>query len=190
MSVEQHGKSSSSGFSDDEKTINDNSKTPSIPDAIREEKQGDETGPSIAGLARQFKEQSVSCPQTPTMDYNPFLSSDIPALDPNSGDFSPVRWIQALLDANARDADRYPSRTLGVSHRNLSVHGFGSDVNYQADVLSVFSRCVDMARTLLGKRGRTVQILRGFDGLVKSSEMLLVLGRPGRYVLVYISPKY
>jgi ABC-type multidrug transport system ATPase subunit len=36
-----------------------------------------------------------------------------------------------------------------------------------------------MIRRLLGSKLQKIQILREFDGLVKSGEMLVVLGKPG-----------
>jgi ATP-binding cassette subfamily G (WHITE) protein 2 (PDR) len=45
--------------------------------------------------------------------------------------------------------------------------------NYPLEVGSLFKR-------LIGRRQQTkIQILRDFDGLVRSGEMLVVLGRPG-----------
>jgi hypothetical protein len=186
MPRELHSESASN-FSNDEETVNENSTTPSMTTPVREEEQERGMGPSIEELARQFSNQFARHPQTSTAGCNPFLSSNIPSLDPNSKEFDPKQWIRALLDITSRDAERYPSRTSGVSHRNLTAYGFGSNVNYQADVLSIFSRGAEMAMTLLGRRKRKSQILQDFDGLVKSGEMLLVLGRPGRYVLENIS---
>lgn len=184
MSREKDPESGSSDVSDGEKTVNGNSTTPSITNAICEEEEDHEAGPSIGELARRFSNQFVRHPQTLTAGCNPFLSSDIPSLDPNSKDFDPKQWIRTLLDTTSREADRYPSRTSGVSHRNLTTYGFGSNVNYQADVLSVFQRAVDMAMNVFGRQENKIQILQDFDGLLQSGEMLLVLGRPGRYVMV------
>jgi ATP-binding cassette subfamily G (WHITE) protein 2 (PDR) len=130
----------------------------------------------VAHLARQFTRESIRRSHSV---INPFFSSD-PELDPNSPAFSPSHWARALLHAISRDADRYPTRTAGISHRDLSVHGFGTDMDYQKDVLNVLLGGPEIAMNWMGKRGGKTQILKDFDGLVRSGEMLLVLGRPGR----------
>lgn len=84
----------------------------------------------VKRLARQITEHSIRT--TGGNNYpNPFLSSDDPALDPNSGQFRPEAWIRTLIGITSRDPQRYPQRTAGVSYRNLNVHGFGSLTDYQ-----------------------------------------------------------
>jgi ATP-binding cassette subfamily G (WHITE) protein 2 (PDR) len=159
-----------------------NSTDASVLTSVSKEELDMEEEPTVTSLARQFTSQSNQFPRTVTeIDNNPFLSSHIPALDPKSPEFSPVKWTKALLHATSRDLENVPPKTLGVSHRNLSAYGYGSDVNYQADVFSVYSRLIDLAMSALGRQQKKVQILRNFDGLVRAGEMLLVLGRPGRY---------
>jgi ABC-type polysaccharide/polyol phosphate transport system ATPase subunit len=87
--------------------------------------------------------------------------------------------MKNLLAIRSRDPDLYPNRTAGVSFRNLSVHGFGSPTDYQKDVLNSLMEIGTMIRRLLGSKLQKIQILREFDGLVKSGEMLVVLGKPG-----------
>ena len=64
----------------------------------------------------------------------------------------------------------------------MSVHGFGTPTDFQKDVGNVFLAGLGSAKRMLGFKGATqkIQILRNFDGIVKSGELLLVLGRPGR----------
>ncbi|KAH8695317.1 ABC-2 type transporter-domain-containing protein [Talaromyces proteolyticus] len=155
-------------YSDEEKTVKDNSISPSVLTAVSEEKLDGEPGASVARLARQFTKESIN------------------QLDPNSPDFSPIKWVKTCLQASARDPEKYPLRSSGIAHRNLNAWGVGLDVNYQADVFSIFLRGVDLVRSWIGRRERRVQILRNFDGLVKSGEMLLVLGRPGSGVSTYL----
>lgn len=137
----------------------------------------------VAELARSFSQTGAGTQQ----HDNPF-HSPVPSLDPNSADFDPRKWISALLHAFSKDPDQYPRQPLGVSWRYLSVHGFGSDTDYQKDVMNVLWRAPLIAKEWISTRQQKIQILNDFDGLVNSGEMLLVLGRPGRQVPFFVPP--
>lgn len=111
---------------------------------------------------------------------NPF-SGDLedPEMDPKSGSFNARKYMSNMLKIYSRDPEKYPTRTAGVSFRNLNVFGYGSAADYQPDVLNVWG--INSMKNLfgLGKKNR-IDILRNFEGLVKSGELLVVLGRPGR----------
>jgi ATP-binding cassette, subfamily G (WHITE), member 2, PDR len=132
----------------------------------------------VTKLARTFTGLS----ETHSRDgsINPFLG-DIkdPELDPFSGKFVVRKWVEHLLGITSRDPDRYPSRTAGVSFRNLNVHGFGSPTDYQKTFGNYPLELASIYNKLRGQKQTKIQILRNFDGLVKSGEMLVVLGRPG-----------
>ena len=108
-----------------------------------------------------------------------------PSLDPTSPKFDARRWARVLLQACAQDPERFPRPKAGVAYRNLKVHGFGSPTDYQKDVFNILLQAPLLLLQTLQNRRRQVPILRGetadvgFDGLVNSGEMLLVLGRPG-----------
>lgn len=111
---------------------------------------------------------------------NPFIGSDDPRLVPGSGSFDVRAWIRAVLNIIEREPERFPQRTAGVSFKNLSAYGFGTSTDYQKDVGNIWLEGVGLARKVLGReRQRKIDILRNFDGLVKSGETLVVLGRPG-----------
>jgi len=131
---------------------------------------GDE---KVHELARRLTEQSVSIGQ------NPFDAPAGSALDPHSENFSPRSWAKALLHLQSRDPEKYPRRTAGVAFQNLSVHGFGSATDYQKTVGNIFIEAVGIARRLMGMGQRKIQIVRNFDGVLNSGEMLMVLGPPG-----------
>jgi len=142
-----------------------------------------ETERDVTALARKLTKISTSS----SVVENPFNSTD-PRLQPNSDQFNVKTWVKTIMQIISRDPELYPNGTAGVSFRNLSVHGFGSQQDYQKDVSNLWMEGIDVLRNVLGggrpggKRGeRKIQILRNFDGLVKSGEMLVVLGRPGRY---------
>lgn len=133
----------------------------------------------ILNLARAVTQQSLKDSRG---DYiNPFLgSSGNPALDPHSGKFNARAWCKALLAIQSRDPERYPERTAGIAYKNLSVHGFGVPTDYQKTFGNYPLEIGSLFQQLIGRREKTkIQILRDFDGLVRSGEMLVVLGRPG-----------
>ncbi|KAL7273249.1 Multidrug resistance protein [Rhizina undulata] len=138
----------------------------------------------IEALARKITRNSTH--STDGALVNPFSSSD-PELTPGNEKFNVKRWIRAVLRIQSRDPEKYPQRTAGVTYKNLNVHGFGSPLDFQKDVGNVwidsFGKIANFFRKKNedGKRGgqRKIQILQNFDGLVRSGEMLIVLGRPG-----------
>lgn len=116
---------------------------------------------------------------------NPFFGSQNPVLDPTSGKFSPKVWLETVMSIESRDPERYPKRFVGVAYKSLSAHGFGEPTDYQKTFGNYLFELLSLARRLVGTQKKTrIQILRDFDGLVKSGEMLLVLGRPGRQVIL------
>lgn len=117
---------------------------------------------------------------------NPFIGSDDPQLDPNSGQFAIKAWLQAVMNIASRDPDRHPRGAVGVAYRDLSAHGVGEVMDYQKTFGNYPLGLMKAAknRISMGTPGK-IQILRNFDGLVKSGEMLLVLGRPGRQVILW-----
>lgn len=113
---------------------------------------------------------------------NPFLDWEKdPELNPHEKTFKLRKWLKTLLAISSRDPERYPKRTAGVSFRNMNVYGYGSAADYQADVGNTPLKGFNMIKSLFGGGDKTrIDILRNFEGLVKSGEMLIVLGRPGR----------
>ncbi|KAJ7741755.1 ABC-2 type transporter-domain-containing protein [Mycena maculata] len=113
---------------------------------------------------------------------NPFVDTQgNPALDPRSASFDIHAWLKSVMHIASRDPENFPTRTAGVSFRNLNVHGVGSPTDYQKTVGNVWLELFSTAKGWLGMGTgkRNIQILRDFEGLLKSGELLLVLGRPG-----------
>ncbi|MCJ1437052.1 hypothetical protein MMC27_006437 [Xylographa pallens] len=132
--------------------------------------QGDK---EVHQLARRMTEQSI------TSGHNPFDAPEGSRLDPRSENFSSRAWAKSLLQLQSRDPEKYPTRTAGIAFRNLSVHGFGAATDYQKTVSNIFLEAVGIARRVAGTGQRKINILRNFDGLLNSGEMLMVLGPPG-----------
>ncbi|MCJ1266994.1 hypothetical protein MMC22_006879 [Lobaria immixta] len=131
----------------------------------------------VARLARQLTQHSIK--NSDGSYPNPFEGSHDPALDPHSGKFNPEIWTKTLLGLESRDPDRYPKRVAGVSYRNLNVHGFGALTDYQKTFSNVVLEVVGLFNRITGRGQTKIQILRDFEGLVKSGELLVVLGKPG-----------
>ncbi|KAL4885202.1 ABC-2 type transporter-domain-containing protein [Aspergillus karnatakaensis] len=133
----------------------------------------------ITALARNFSR--ISQKSSVAGGTNTFLdASTDPQLDPSSEHFNARKWTKNFLSVTNRDPDRYPRRTAGVSFRNLSAFGYGTAADYQADVANMWLKGYGWIRRKLGFGDRVrIDILRDFEGYVRSGEMLVVLGRPG-----------
>lgn len=133
--------------------------------------------PEVTQLARQLT--GLSQQQSHGGYTNTFLGSDNAALDPHSGKFNAREWVENLVGLVSRDPERYPTRTAGVSFRNLNVYGFGTPTDYQKTFGNYPLEVGSIFNAITGRRKSKIDILRHFDGLVCSGEMLVVLGRPG-----------
>lgn len=86
-----------------------------------------------------------------------------------------------------READHaagIKSKYIGVIWDDLTVRGIGGVKNFVKVFPDAFVDFFNVPGTImswfgLGKKGREFDILRGFRGVVKPGEMVLVLGRPG-----------
>ena len=101
-----------------------------------------------------------------------------PVLDPESDRFDLSKWVRDFIthlqpEDHAKDA--HPS----VSFSNLSVFGTGSELQLQASVSDVFMSLFRPGEIFSFGKTKPKQILHDFNGLLKSGELLVVLGRPG-----------
>ncbi|KAH7327322.1 multidrug resistance protein CDR1 [Rhexocercosporidium sp. MPI-PUGE-AT-0058] len=111
---------------------------------------------------------------------NPFLG--VPhgsPLDPRGPNFSAQAWFSNLAGYISKDPSNLLHRSAGVSFAELNVSGFGSPTDYQKSVGNVLLGITALFRRMAGEQKQEIEILRDFDGLVESGELLLVLGRPG-----------
>ncbi|TKA65501.1 hypothetical protein B0A49_05715, partial [Cryomyces minteri] len=128
----------------------------------------------VMQLARSLTRQS-----TFSVAGNPFEAEEGSALDPQSPIFNARAWAKAFLKLQFQDPEKNPQRTAGVAFRNLNVHGYGAATDYQKSVGNILLEVVGVARRMFGVGQRKIDILRSFDGLVNSGEMVVVLGSPG-----------
>ncbi|PLB48341.1 pleiotropic drug resistance protein, ABC superfamily [Aspergillus steynii IBT 23096] len=138
-------------------------------DEIREEE--------IHRLARRLTRNSTRFSTTGL--ENPFIESkEDSTLNPHGPNFKSKHWMKNLLALSSRDP-AHRKREAGIAFRNLSVHGYGSPTDYQKDVFNAVFQVAALARAIAGSGKQKIQILQDFAGVVKSGEMLVVLGRPG-----------
>lgn len=113
-------------------------------------------------------------------EENPFSGATDESLNPLSGKFNYGRWIRSVLAITSRDPERYSTRTAGISFSNLNVHGYGTSTDHQKTVGNVLLDIPSTIAGLFGRKGKRVDILRDFEGVIRHGEMLVVLGPPGR----------
>lgn len=139
---------------------------------------------TLARTLSQTSQQDCTPTDKPSGSINTFLDTSDPELDPHSGQFKSRKWVKNMLQITCHDPDRYPRRTAGVSFRSLNVFGYGTAADYQTTFANFWLKGIGWTRCIFGLEKRLrIEILRDFDGIVHSGEMLVVLGRPGRYVI-------
>jgi ABC-type multidrug transport system fused ATPase/permease subunit len=97
-------------------------------------------------------------------------------LNPESADFDVTRWVRRFM--GQLNDQGHKSTKLGVLFRDLDVSGSGSALQLQETVDSVLLAPLRIGELFSGKKQHK-HILHGFNGLLKSGELLAVLGRPG-----------
>lgn len=108
---------------------------------------------------------------------NPFFSDETSPLNPNSPNFNGREWAKSIVALVQQDGHSF--RSTGVTFQNLNVFGYGAASDYQKDVANVWLSAGSGISRLTGGKGRRIDILRNFDGVVHKGEMLVVLGPPG-----------
>ncbi|KAL6825499.1 ABC-2 type transporter domain-containing protein [Trichoderma sp. SZMC 28015] len=98
-------------------------------------------------------------------------------LDPDSREFDLSKWLLRFIrELNEKGL---ADRQIGVSFRNLDVFGSGSAIQLQNTVGSVLTAPLRLGEFFSFGKKEPKHILHNFNGLVKSGELLVVLGRPG-----------
>lgn len=102
------------------------------------------------------------------------LKDDDPVLNPKDKNFDLYKWVRKFM--HGLDENGIRSLRAGIVFKNMSVSGSGSALQLQQTVASMLlSPFRDMS---FGHKDHK-QILNRFDGVLKSGELLIVLGRPG-----------
>lgn len=135
---------------------------------------------TLTRIATSLRSRSRSIHETVSdAKGSTIIDEDDPVLDPTSPEFDHYKWAQATVDAF--DKTGVKPKRQGVLFRNLSISGSGPALQYQQTVVTTLLAPFFMAgRAMQGKsRSQEKRILHSFDGVLKSGELLLVLGRPG-----------
>ncbi|KAI9644635.1 Multidrug resistance protein [Ciborinia camelliae] len=92
------------------------------------------------------------------------------------GDFNYRNWLLKKY----QHPERCRRTKIGVSFQNLDVYGFNTPTDYQKTVSNYVFVVYNRVLQLFGhKQEMRFNILRDFEGIVRSGEMLMVLGKPG-----------
>ena len=105
------------------------------------------------------------------------VTDDDPRTDPDKPEFDIYIWARAFI--KAQDEGGIKATRPGFTFKALSVSGSGAALSLQADVTSVFMAPFRLNEIFSIGHKAPRKILRDFNGVVKSGEMLVVLGRPG-----------
>lgn len=102
---------------------------------------------------------------------------DSPLLDPDSKDFDLYQWLRKVV--NQLRNEGIPRKKSSIYFRNLRITGTGAALQLQQTVGGLMTGLLRPRETFnLGSKAPK-QILRQFDGVLDSGELLIVLGRPG-----------
>ncbi|CUM66587.1 uncharacterized protein PRCAT00004256001 [Priceomyces carsonii] len=103
------------------------------------------------------------------------------ALDPNSDQFDAKLWVKNIKKWHELDADYFRPTSLSMAFRNLRARGLSSDADYQPTVFNGWLKYMEQFVRLFRKEdtSRYFDILKPMDGLLRSGELTVVLGRPG-----------
>ncbi len=105
------------------------------------------------------------------------LEADDPAFDPNSPSFDLHKYLRMTM--KILDEEDIRTKRAGALLKNVTVTGTGSALNLQPTVGSVLMKPFRIRENPLFNHTPSKKILRNFDGIIRSGELLIVLGRPG-----------
>lgn len=144
-------------------------------DIMGDSSSDDQREKAVLKLARTITDHSTRS----SSGKNPFEFEKDSVLDPHSPNFKARAWAKAMLSLQSRDPEKFPTRTAGIAYKNLNVFGYGVATDYQKSVSNIVLEVLGVWRSILKIGRRRIDILRDFEGLVESGEMLVVLGPPG-----------
>ncbi|KAE8313894.1 ABC-2 type transporter-domain-containing protein [Aspergillus transmontanensis] len=141
------------------------------------DEDGIETLNRIASQSSR-RRSSVYPPNVPTRTSTlATISENDPAVDPQGPSFDLNKWLKMVLRESERQG-REGHRT-GIVFKNFTVSGTGAALQLQDTVSSMLSAPFRIGEMIKNRHSPPKRILNEFNGLLKSGELLLVLGRPG-----------
>ncbi|CAK4030884.1 ABC transporter [Lecanosticta acicola] len=141
------------------------------------QRQGSWSYPSVGSGAGDDLYRTVSTALSRTFSAGRKSNDDRPEQDSSDGD----EWTRKTEDWRMMDEIKEISkaskdRKIGVTWKDLTVKGVGSDTAIQENVLSLFNIPAHIKEN---RKPSLNTIIDNSHGCVKPGEMLLVLGRPG-----------
>jgi hypothetical protein len=121
----------------------------------------------IATALSQHRSRATTGPETFDSDST---------RNPESADFDVSEWVRSFV--GQLNEQGHKASELGVLFRDLDVSGSGSALQLQETVDSVLLAPLRIGE-LFSRQTQHKHILHGFNGLLKSGDLLAVLGRPG-----------
>ncbi|KGO66421.1 CDR ABC transporter [Penicillium italicum] len=112
-----------------------------------------------------------------TPDNLAVLAQQDPSLDPQSGKFDLQKWLKVAF--NDLNRDGRSGATSDVVFKQLNVFGSGAALQFQDTVTSTLTAPFRLPQIIRESHSPQRRILKDFNGLLKSGELLIVLGRPG-----------
>ncbi|KAJ8071471.1 hypothetical protein OCU04_001791 [Sclerotinia nivalis] len=181
--VEQSLPSSSDGSADFNETLRPTTTNEtaiekqfeSIRAGDREELERIASGFGDSQLGRTFTNATAKTHELEKQDTLYGVKMGDSTLDPSSLDFDVYKWTKMMM--RLTDENQVIQRRAGIVFKNLKVCGSGSAINVQKDVGSLFMAPLRFREFITKAPEKT--ILNDFNGVLKSGEMLIVLGRPG-----------
>jgi hypothetical protein len=113
---------------------------------------------------------------TALSQHRPETRESESVLNPESADFDVTKWVRNFV--GQLNDQGHKASELGVLFRDLDVLGSGSALQLQETVDSVLLAPLRVGE-LFSQKKQHKHILHRFNGLLKSGELLAVLGRPG-----------
>lgn len=139
-----------------------------IPDADKAE---------LVRLATQLSRRRSSVAAPPRTTTLGDIDENAPYMNPEDESFDLAKWMRHFV-SQLRD-EGVTAKHTGVSFRDLNVYGSGDAVQVQQTVLSTLMAPLRLGEWFSFGEKQHKQILHNFNGLVRSGELLVVLGRPG-----------
>lgn len=105
------------------------------------------------------------------------VAPDDPAVDPLSPSFDLSKFLKTMR--HQLEAEGIQMHQLGLVYKNLNVFGSGAALQLQQTVADFLQAPLRIGEWFSFGNKERKQILRSFDGVIRSGELLIVLGRPG-----------
>ncbi|KAJ5153278.1 CDR ABC transporter [Penicillium canariense] len=99
------------------------------------------------------------------------------SLNPQSPGFDLHKWLKAVMNDLPREGPQ--GQNMGIVFKQLNVYGSGAALQFQETVSTLLTAPLRLPQVIRDAHSPRRRILKDFNGLLKKSELLLVLGRPG-----------